>query len=553
MEAKKITKQDLMDLSKEELVTLTLNLSSIVQSQNEDIANLQELYRLKTAKQYAPSSEQMRYLFDELEILDAVLTMDATEQENSEVAAHQRKKRKRRNACTAPANTPVCDVFHDEGASDGYTDAEGIAYERVADKVIDKIAIIPRKVVVERHHYPQYRTVDVEAGDKNKQILFPSATARLGASPSLVANILVSKFDDHLPFYRQEEIFAREGLFLPRQKQASWAIQYYEDLLPFSEYFKKQVYASAFLYKDETRVLVLNVKKEDGKPSTNGHMYITVGDTYDENNHTMRSLVWLDYIQNRTRETLFEDIQRYGYDGYLMTDGLKGYLSCDPQRHSICWVHAVRRFKDILKVDKKNIHAKEIVQEVAKLFNIDTEYRKQLQDTGIDTEQFVALRKQASEPIIDGIYQIVEDVKGFYSPANAMGKAISYLLNYRPRMKTYLDVLEATPSTNCCERVAKSFATGRKNWIFSQTVDGADASAFFYSLIETAKRSGLCPAEYVEAVCTFGPGCTTEEQWEALLPDRIDLSRLEPWRARRQQAKPDPARTKPYHFVGATR
>ncbi len=553
MKAKKITKQDLMDLSKEELVALTMNLSSIVQSQNEDIANLQELYRLKTAKQYVPSSEQMRYLFDELEILDAVLTMDATEQESSEVAAHQRKKRKRRNACTAPANTPVCDVFHDEGASDGYTDAEGIAYERVADKVIDKIAIIPRKVVVERHHYPQYRTVDVEAGAKNKQIHFPSVTAGLGASPSLVANILVSKFDDHLPFYRQEEIFAREGLFLPRQKQASWAIRYYEDLLPFSEYFKKQVYASAFLYKDETRVSVLNVKGPNGKPSKSGFMYITVGDTYDIKSHTMQSLVWLDYIPSRSRDILFEDINRYGYDGYLMTDGLKGYLSYEQQRHSICWVHAVRRFKAILKVDKKNIHAKKIVQEAAKLFDIDARYRKQLQSNTIDIEQFLALRKQESERVIDGIYKTVEEVKGFYSPAAAMGKAIAYLLEYRPRMKTYLDVLEATPSTNCCERVAKSFATGRKNWLFSQTVDGADASAFFYSLIETAKRSGLCPADYVEAVCTFGPGCATEEQWQALLPDRIDLSRLGPWRARRQQAKPDPKRTKPYHFVGATR
>lgn len=553
MKPKKITKQDLMDLSKEELVNLTLNLSSIVQSQNEDIANLQELYRLKTAKQYVPSSEQMRYLFDELEILDTVLTMDATEQESSEVASHQRKKRKRRNACTAPANTPICDVFHNEGASDGYTDAEGIEYERVADKVIDKIAIIPRKVVVERHHYPQYRTVDVEAGEKNKQILFPSVTAGLGASPSLVANILVSKFDDHLPFYRQEEIFAREGLFLSRQKLASWAIRYYEDLLPFSEYFKQQVYTSAFLYKDETRVSVLNVKGPNGKPSKSGFMYITVGDTYNIETHRMQSLVWLDYIQSRSRDILFEDIKRYGYDGYLMTDGLKGYLSYDQQKHSICWVHAVRRFKAILKVDKKNIHAKEIVQEAAKLFDIDANFRKQLQDDAIDTEQFLSLRKQASEPVIDGIYKIVEEVKGFYSPAAAMGKAIAYLLEYRLRMKTYLEVLEATPSTNCCERVAKSFATGRKNWLFSQTVDGADASAFFYSLIETAKRSGLCPVDYVEAVCTFGPGCTTAEEWEALLPNRIDLSRLEPWRTRRQQAKPDPMKTKPYHFVGATR
>jgi hypothetical protein len=93
----------------------------------------------------------------------------------------------------------------------------------------------------------------------------------------------------------------------------------------------------------------------------------------------------------------------------------------------------------------------------------------------------------------------------------------------------------------------------RKNWLFSQTVDGADASAFFFSLIETAKRSDLNPMDYVEAICTFGPGCKTDEQWEALLPDKIDLGRLDEMRERRLAAKPDPARTTAYNFVGATR
>ena len=92
-----------------------------------------------------------------------------------------------------------------------------------------------------------------------------------------------------------------------------------------------------------------------------------------------------------------------------------------------------------------------------------------------------------------------------------------------------------------------------KNWLFSQSVDGADASAFFYSLIETAKRSNLNPMDYVEAVCTFGPEYRTETQWEALLPDRIDLAKLSEIRARCLDAKPDQGRTTVNSFVGATR
>lgn len=554
MKTGKITKEDLMKMDKEDMASLVINLSSIIQAQSEEIANLKELYKLKTAERYIPSSEQMGWLFQELEILDAVLAMDPQEEETSEVASHTRKKRKRLNACTAPADTPVCDVFHNEDATESIVGKDGIAYKRVEDKVVDKIAIIPRKVVVERHHYPQYKTVDVDAGqDNNKIILYPSASAALGASPSIVSDVVLSKFDDHLPLYRQEEIFAREGFFLSRQKLASWVIRYYEDLLPFASYYRKQVYQSAFLSKDETRVTVLDVKGSTGKPSTNGFMYITIADTFDEATGNTRSLVLLDYIQGRSREVLFEDIERYGYRGYLLTDGLNGYLSYPSDKHCVCWVHAVRKLKQLLKVNKKNVHALRIINEAAKLYKIDERYRKMLKSKEIDAETFLSLRREESEKVIDTIYEIVDEVRQFYSHAGAIGDAVSYLENYRIYMKNYLDVVEATPSTNANERVAKSFALGRRNWLFAQTVDGADASAFFFSIIETAKRAGLRADDYLEAICTFGPGTKSEAEWEALMPDKVDLARLIEWRERRLNAKPDSNREKPYHFVGATR
>lgn len=554
MKTGKITKEDLMKMDKEDMASLVINLSSIIQAQSEEIANLKELYKLKTAERYIPSSEQMGWLFQELEILDAVLAMGPQEEETSEVASHTRKKRKRLNACTAPADTPVCDVFHNEDATESIVGKDGIAYKRVEDKVVDKIAIIPRKVVVERHHYPQYKTVDVDAGqDNNKIILYPSASAALGASPSIVSDVVLSKFDDHLPLYRQEEIFAREGFFLSRQKLASWVIRYYEDLLPFASYYRKQVYQSAFLSKDETRVTVLDVKGSTGKPSTNGFMYITIADTFDEATGNTRSLVLLDYIQGRSREVLFEDIERYGYRGYLLTDVLNGYLSYPSDKHCVCWVHAVRKLKQLLKVNKKNVHALRIINEAAKLYKIDERYRKMLKSKEIDAETFLSLRREESEKVIDTIYEIVDEVRQFYSHAGAIGDAVSYLENYRIYMKNYLDVVEATPSTNANERVAKSFALGRRNWLFAQTVDGADASAFFFSIIETAKRAGLRADDYLEAICTFGPGTKSEAEWEALMPDKVDLTRLNEWRERRLNAKPDSNREKPYHFVGATR
>ncbi|MFA6681923.1 MAG: IS66 family transposase [Sphaerochaeta sp.] len=551
MNKKKMTKKELMQMNPEDLAALVLNLSSIVQTQNEEIENLKELYKIRTAEKYMPSSEQVNWLFQEMEILDSVLSSDPVAEETTEIAAHNRKIRTRINACTAPADTPVCDILHTEGAQDTFVSKDDITYKRVEDKVIKKIAVIPRKVVVECHHYPQYEALEVEAEKDNKKILFPARTSRLGASPSLVASVVVSKFDDHLPLYRQEEIFRREGFYLSRQKLAAWVITYYEQLLPFIKYFRRQVYKSAFMSKDETKVSVLNVKGLSGKPSKNGFMYITIGDTYDSQTQKTRSLVLLDYIQGRSRAVLFEDIGKYGYNSHLMTDGLKGYLSYE--KHCVCWVHAVRKLKNIMKINKKNIHAPQIVKEVAKLYAIDKEYRQRLLSGEIVPQEFLIARKKDSEAVIEKVYGILDKVRTLYSPSGAMGKAINYLDDYKPYLNTYLEVVEATPSNNACERIAKSFATGRKNWLFAQSVDGADASAFFYSLIETAKCSNLNPMDYVEAICTFGPGCKTDAEWEALLPDKIDLAKLEHPRALRMAAKPDPKRTTPYNFVGATR
>ena len=203
MQQKRITREDLLEKSQEELVDLIINLASIIRQDGEEIERLKELLRLKLAEKYVPSTEQMGYLFEELELLDEVLKAEVEETLKVEVSAHVREVRKRSNACTAPADTPIVDVYHEKDAPATLVKDE-ITYDRVEDKIIDKLAIIPRRYVVERNHYPQYRAREVEAP---KLIIGLGGAANIGGSPSLVANTIVSKFDDHLSLYRQEEIF----------------------------------------------------------------------------------------------------------------------------------------------------------------------------------------------------------------------------------------------------------------------------------------------------------------------------------------------------------
>lgn len=544
-----LTKADLLSKKPGELADLVISLASIIRQKDAEIETLKELQRLRTAERYVPSTEQMGYLFEELELLDSVLRNEVSETLEVTVSAHTKQVRKRLNACTAPSDTPVVDVYHDKDAEPTIT-IDGIIYDRIGDKIIDKLAVIPRKYVVERNHHPQYRAREVEMP---KIIVGLNKAANIGGSPSLVANTIVSKFDDHLPLYRQEEIFRREGIFLSRQKLANWVITYYEQLLPFASFFKRQLYDSNLISKDETKVQVLNVKGPDGKPSKSGFMYITIGETYNPDTRRTRTLVMLDYIQGRSKNILFEDMDNYKYDGYLMTDGLTGYLSYPQEKHGVCWVHGVRRLKAILKDNPKNVQAARVVSLVSQLFKVEKELRGQLHDGNIEPNEFLALRKEQCQAIIDSVFEEIDQWRTSFTPGGAMGKAIAYLDKYKNYLNIYLDVLEATPSTNNCERVAKSFATGRKNWLFSETVDGADASAFFYSLIETAKFSNLDPLDYIEAICTFGIYAKSEDDWMALLPERIDLTALYERRAQRSSAKANPTQEKPYHFVGHTK
>lgn len=114
--------------------------------------------------------------------------------------------------------------------------------------------------------------------------------------------------------------------------------------------------------------------------------------------------------------------------------------------------------------------------------------------------------------------------------------------------------MEGAPDTNCVEHIAKCWATGRGNWLFSEAVDGADASSFFMSLIETAKRSGVATDDYIEYVLTFASyGSEDESEWEKMLPWNIDMARLKEHRALIEQAVPDEERMEPYILCGNSR
>ncbi len=556
-----LTRAALETMTRDELVELGVGLLNRVTSLEEQLSVANELRLLANAEKYSPSTEQVEFVFPEFEaifklceVLQSIKKLKKAETEEEVKAEEEKVRRPRTPKLTAPADAPVVEIDHTEGAPDTMKKG-GIIYKRGDDKEIFKVSYTKRRKVVEKHIFPTWEsTAEVEEGEESKIIGFDDVNLdALSCSPSLVAQILVSKFDDHLPLYRQSEIFERDGDNISRQLMCHWIGKYYEKLCLFDEYFGDEVFKMKMINQDETPLEVISVKSESGKISSASFAIIRVGSTYDSDTHKLKKVVRVYYSDGRSREKLFDGFRRNNYEGPLMTDGLKGYYDgpVDGVTNCSCWTHGVRKLKKYARQVKTDRPINKIILLHSQLYKIERNLRGELYNGTLTPDEFLAKRKSLAKPVIDKIYEEVVDtsnpeLKGMRQ------EGLNYLIEYKPYLYNYLDYLEASPDNNECERRAKSLACGRKNWLFAQTIDGADASCFFFSMIETAKENGLNPEDYLEYILTYGPS-TPKEEYEKLLPWKVDMKKIEKLHEAKANAKPDPTRTKPYIFTGFSR
>lgn len=557
-----LTRAALEKFSRDELISLNVALFNRVTSLEEQLAVSKELRLLANSEKYNPSTEQMEFLFPELEAifklcetLQAIKNQKAQTEEDVKVEEEKVNKRKKRNASlTAPSDAPVVEIDHTANAPDS-VEKEGVIYKRGEDKEIFKISYTKRKKVVEKHIYPTWRaTVEVEKGEKTQIIGFNNVGIdALSCSASLVAEILTKKFDDHLPLYRQSEIFERNGDYISRQLMCHWIMKYYENLCDFDKYFGDEIFKMKMINQDETPLEVISLKSPSGKISSSSFAIIRVGSTYDKEKNKMNKVVHVFFSDGRSKDKLFDGFERNHYTGPLMTDGLKGYFNgpIDGDKKCTCWVHGVRKLKRYVHLVKDDKPINKILYLHGQLYKIEETLRNKLDKGDISTDEFLEKRKEEAKPIIDKIFEEVELTSNPLKK-DARQEGLNYLIEYKKYLYNYLSFVEAFPDNNECERRAKAWATGRKNWLFTQTIDGADASCFFFSLVETAKENGLNPEDYLEYILTYGPS-TAKEKYDTLLPWNVDMSRIEKLHEAKAIAKPDPKRTKPYIFTGLSR
>ena len=547
-------------MTHEECVSLILSLYNdnlrFKKERDEAVANMLEYRKLANADNYIPSTEQMMFLFPEIEAIVKYGQNEIAEESNDQTAEESKKKERkpRKPALRLPKSTPRVVVDYTEFEPETI-ERDGITYKRGENKVIEQISYVPSKKIVELKIYPTWNaTCEVEGNEKKTIIGFRNETVdKICCAPSMAAHVAVSKYDDHLPLYRQSEMLERDGLEIQRQTLCSWLMKYYSTLISFEKYFGEQIFKMNLINQDETPVEVLSVRSASGKISSSSFVIIRVGTTFDKKTHTYHRMVHMTYSNGRSRKQLFEGFIQNDYQGPFMTDGLKGYLNgpISDDKHSVCWVHAVRKLKKYARSCKSDADAYKILSHHGELYTIESNCRALLDSGEITTAEFLDKRRKAAEPVIK---EIIDHAKKISKPEEKTPKqeAISYLLEYEKFLYTYLDTVECTPDNNECERRAKAFATGRKNWLFSNTIDGADTSCFFYSLIETAKACGVNPERYLEYVLTYGP-YAPEEEYEKLLPWNADLDAIDKSLAARINAVADPDRKDDYILTGFSR
>jgi len=475
-----------------------------LREKDDRILVMQELINLLVLRKFASRSEKKTdpsgdvFNVDEPDIEE----VGATE-ETVTVQEHTRKVPKRDKL---PTNLPRVIIEHDLPEEQKIC-ACGCALTFIESVPTEQLDIIPAIVQVLVHMRKKYACRSCNLTIKTAPMPLQPIPKSM-ASPGLLAHILVSKYCDHLPLYRQVQIFNRCDILLSRGTLSQWVIRCGDLFQPIINLLQEKHLEYDIGYADETTVQVL--KEPNKTAESKSYMWIFGGGKPE-------CFAWiLHYEPTRSGDVSMAFWE--GFKGHIHTDAYSGYCSMEDKMPLIflikCWAHARRKFAEIAKLASKRGISHEVIARIAQLYKIE----KKMKEDGCSFEKIKEIRQEKSKPILENIKKYLEEKRSGVPPQSGLGKAISYTLNHWSGLIRYLEDGRFEIDNNRTERIAKPFAVGRKNWLFSDSVNGANASANIYSLIETCKFHGIEPYEYLRHALTEIPKCTSVGDYEKLLP-----------------------------------
>jgi transposase len=491
-EMSNITAMSLEELQKRYTVLLekNANLEKQVVELTVMVEWFKEQLRLSRKRQFAsssertPSSEQLG-IFNEAEAEARSLPEPTVET----ITYTRRKERRSREALLK--DLPVETVEYRLAPEEQICPECGGPLHEMSTEVRQELKIIPAQVKLVKHVRYIYSCRRCE----REEVTTPVITAPMPApvlpgslaSPSALAYIMDQKYVQGMPLYRQEEQLARLGIELSRQTMANWILSAADKWLkPLYSRMHELLVKRDVLHADETTLQVLH---EPGRAAqTQSYLWL-----YRTGN-IGPPIILYEYQTSRSSE--HPKMFLSGFKGYLHVDGYAGYNGLPNVTLVGCWAHARRKFDEALKAlpDTKRpaaVAAEEGLEFCNRLFAIE----RDLKD--LKPYERYLKRLERSRPVLDAFWAWLNQLSPQVLPKSALGQAVNYCLSQWDKLVAFLQDGRLEISNNRSERSIKPFVIGRKNWLFSNTPRGAQASATIYSIVETAKENGLNPFRYL--------------------------------------------------------
>lgn len=530
------SEKQLQDMSKENIITLIQAMQVYQKKQETEIQLLKEKTKelefmnallsdrlaLAQRKQFGSSSEKYAEGYEQMDLFNEAeqeADPNAAEPEMEEIhpKSYKRKKPtgKKEEDLSAFETTEV--IKHKLEGNDRFCPECGTKYKVVTTETVKYLKFIPARFeVVEETTYVY---ACPKCGMMKRPQKDPSLLKGSVATPSLVAGIMNAKYVNGMPLARQEREFARYNLNLSTKTMANWIILCAKrHLQPIYDLMREEFLRSRYIHCDETRLQVIDEPEQKG--TTQNWMWVYLTDEYSGSPR----MVLFQY--ERTRGG-YHPVEFLGdeFRGYLTCDGYQAYHGL-PEQITVtgCMAHARRRFDEALtplkkgftKEQLKETTAYQAMARIGMLYKIEELIRNQ------SPEERYAERQKQSKPLLEAFFGWLYTLEGSVNRSSKIGEAVLYALNQEKYLKAYLEDGHLSIDNSAAERAIKNFAIGRRNWLFSKSIKGAEASATVYSITETALLNGLKPYDYVayilERMKDLGP-----------FPSKEDLQQLLPW------------------------
>ena len=481
--------------------------------------NLKEEVDLLRKKLFGTSSEkrvldipgQLNF-FNEAELEQDPALAQVEELEASSSEKTPKKRKARATDAERFKGIPVEKEYLDLSEKEKNCPVCGTALNQSGEEFVRReLVFIPARLKVREYYSRNYECpqcsqhgipVIKKGKDGRPHMLYGMACA------GTVAWVMYQKFCNALPYFRQEKDWKQYGASITRKTMANWVIQNSEVFfLPMYEYFQRKLLEREFAMADETPLQVLH---EPGRRAqTQSYMWL-----FRSGEDGLPPIILYKYSETRAGENAVDFLR--GFKGYLMCDGYSGYNKVPDAKRTACWAHIRRYLTDAIPKGKALDYTQPSVQGVMyinQLFHLEDIIKAK--HTSFDAIKKARLEKE--KPVVEGFLSWLDQqapVRG-----SRMDKAVTYIQNRRSYLTTYLEDGRCSFSNNLSENAIRPFTVGRKNWLFCDTPNGAQASALVYSMVEIAKANGVNVYHYLTYLLEKMPSNRmSDEELELLAP-----------------------------------